>query len=139
MTSFLMMVFFENLAPGNYETLFKMKTVVEIIIHSPLKNHLLFGTLQPGSLMPEICSGDNGAFSITVTGGSGGGSGPYSVSLDAINGPYTQGIAGQTDFDFTNLAGGPHKVYIKDASNCPAELEVIMPDAVYQSNSCCNV
>jgi hypothetical protein len=52
----------------------------------------------------------------------------YSVSLDAINGPYTQ-IAGQTDFDFTNLAGGPHKVYIKDASNCSAELEV-MPDAV---------
>jgi hypothetical protein len=43
---------------------------------------------------------------------------------------HTQGIAGQTDFDFTNLAGGPHKVYIKDASNCSAELEVIMPDAV---------
>jgi hypothetical protein len=36
--------------------------------------------------------------------------------------------AGQTDFDFTNLAGG-RTVYIKDASNCSAELEVIMPDA----------
>jgi hypothetical protein len=42
--------------------------------------------------MPEICSGDNdGAFSITVTGGvlvevlD-----RMSVSLDAINGPYTQ-------------------------------------------------
>jgi hypothetical protein len=75
----------------------------------------LFGTLVP-TIVPEICAGDNdGAFSITVTGGAGGGAGPYSVSLDAINGPYTQGIAGQTDFDFTNLAGGPHKVYIKDA------------------------
>jgi hypothetical protein len=62
--------------------------------------------------MPEVCSGDNDAFSITVTGGAGGG-GSWTVSLDAINGPYTQGIAGQTDFDFTNLAGGPHKVYIK--------------------------
>jgi hypothetical protein len=42
-----------------------------------------------GSLMPEICAGDNdGAFSITIAGGAG----PYSVSLDAINGPYTQGM-----------------------------------------------
>jgi hypothetical protein len=39
--------------------------------------------------------------------------GPYSVSLDAINGPYTQGIAGQTDFDFTNLAGGRTKCTLK--------------------------
>jgi hypothetical protein len=29
----------------------------------------------------------------------------------------------------SNLAGGPHSVN-KDASNCSAELEVIMPDAV---------
>jgi hypothetical protein len=35
------------------------------------------------------------------------------IDLDAINGPYTQGIAGQTDFDFTNLTNWPHKVYIK--------------------------
>jgi hypothetical protein len=59
-----------------------------------------------------------------------GGTAPYKVSLDAINGTYTQGAVGQTTFDFTNLTGGTHTVYIQDASNCAAELEVIMPDPV---------
>jgi hypothetical protein len=40
-----------------------------------LLNHLYcLDTSVPNSLMPEICAGDNdGAFSITVTGGAGGG------------------------------------------------------------------
>jgi hypothetical protein len=33
-----------------------------------------------------------------------------------------QGAVGQTTFDFTNLTGGTHTVYIQDASNCAAEL-----------------
>jgi hypothetical protein len=48
--------------------------------------------------MPEICGDNDGAFSITIVLVK-----PYSVSLDVIKGIYTQGIAGQTDFDFTNL------------------------------------
>lgn len=119
---------FDNLAPGNYNIIIQDQNgCFEEYPFTITEPTLLTGTLQPGSLMPEICAGDNdGAFSITVAGGVE----PYSVSLDNINGPYTQGVAGQTDFDFTNLAGGPHKVYIKDASSCLAELEVIMPDAV---------
>ncbi len=119
---------FENLAPGNYNIIIQDQNgCFEEYPFTITEPTLLTGSLQAGSLMPEVCAGDNdGAFSITVTGGVG----PYSVSLDNSNGPYTQGIAGQTDFDFTNLAGGAHKVYIKDASDCSAELEVIMPDAV---------
>jgi hypothetical protein len=41
----------------------------------------------------------DGAFSITIAGGVK----PYSVSLNAIKGIYTQGAAVKTDFDFTNL------------------------------------
>jgi hypothetical protein len=61
--------------------------VINRMIFKLTEPPLLFGTSVP-TLMPEICAGDNdGAFSITVTGGAGGGAGPYSVSLDAINGP----------------------------------------------------
>ena len=119
---------FDNLAPGNYNIIIQDQNgCFEEYPFTITEPTLLTGTLQAGSLMPEVCAGDNdGAFSIIVAGGVE----PYSVSLDNINGPYTQGVAGQTDFDFNNLAGGPHKVYIKDASSCLAELEVILPDAV---------
>ena len=119
---------FENLAPGSYKVIIQDENgCYEPFNFKIDEPPLLFGTLQPNSLMPEICAGDkDGAFSITVAGGVN----PYSVSLDAIKGIYTQGAAGQTDFDFTNLSGGTHKVYIKDASNCTSELEVIMPNAV---------
>ncbi|MFV8357101.1 T9SS type B sorting domain-containing protein [Flavobacterium sp. XS1P32] len=119
---------FENLAPGSYKVIIQDENgCYEPFNFKIDEPPLLFGTLQPNSLMPEICAGDkDGAFSITVAGGVN----PYSVSLDAIKGIYTQGVAGQTDFDFTNLSGGAHKVYIKDASNCTSELEVIMPNAV---------
>jgi gliding motility-associated-like protein len=77
--------------------------------------------------MPEICFGDNdGAFSIDIVGGTK----PYSVSLDLVNGPFNAGTATQTQFDFTGLAGGAHTVYIKDGNGCTFELDTPLPDAI---------
>ena len=46
-------------------------------------------TIVPDSIFPETCSGDmNGQFSIEVSGGSM----PYSVSLDDIDGATVAGI-----------------------------------------------
>jgi gliding motility-associated-like protein len=119
---------FDNLAAGNYQIVIQDQAgcfeLYDAVITQPA---ILFGTLIPGSIIPEICAGDmDGAFSITVAGGTA----PYSVALDNSSGPYTQGAAGQTDFDFTGLAGGTHVVYILDAAGCSSELEVVMPDAV---------
>jgi gliding motility-associated-like protein len=70
----------------------------------------------------EICFGDNlGAFNVDIVGGTL----PYSVSL-IENGTYTAGTATQTQFSFTGLAGGPIKVFIKDANNCTSEITVAM-------------
>ncbi|WP_348811958.1 T9SS type B sorting domain-containing protein [Flavobacterium maritimum] len=120
---------FVNLEPGLYDVLAQDEngcyiylTGIAIIEPSPLT-----ASLTAGSLLPEICFGDNdGAFSVDISGGTM----PYSVSLDDINGTYTTGIVGQTQFDFTGLAGGAHTVYVKDFNGCLYELIVDMPESV---------
>ncbi len=79
------------------------------------------------SLFPEVCDGDaNGEFSIDISGGSL----PYSVSLGNYDGPYTTGSPTQTEFDFTNLRGGDHIVYIRDAVGCDSQWNITFPQAV---------
>ncbi|QXP58809.1 T9SS type B sorting domain-containing protein [Olleya sp. HaHaR_3_96] len=80
-----------------------------------------------GSLLPETCEGEaNGAFSIEISGGSL----PYSVVLDDYNGTYTTGTATQTVFDFTNLNGGDHTLFIRDAVGCESEWNITFPESV---------
>ncbi|WP_299892579.1 hypothetical protein, partial [uncultured Lacinutrix sp.] len=59
-----------------------------------------------------------------------GGTLPYSVSLDDINGVYTVGTATQTEFDFTGLSGGDHVVYILDDQGCASEWNITFPESV---------
>ena len=115
---------FENLKPGLYQVIAQdalgcfVPYEFEIIQPSSLN-----AVLISGSLLQEQCKGEkNGEFSIRVNGATA----PYSVSLDVKNGPFTQGAAGQTDFDFVNLSGGAHIVYVKDSAGCLFELEVLM-------------
>lgn len=76
----------------------------------------------PGMTMPEECAGDlNGAFTIDLAGGTP----PYMVSLDNLNGPYQ--LVNGTQHTFENLAGGIHTVFVKDNGNCPQELDVNVP------------
>lgn len=119
---------FDRLAPGTYTIIAQdengcyVRQDVEITQPNPV-----IVTEVPNSMIPEVCSGDkDGAFSIEVRGGTL----PYSVSLDVPTGPFTVGTAAQTIFDFTNLSGGTHTVYVKDANNCPIDFVVNMPNAV---------
>ncbi|WP_179353852.1 T9SS type B sorting domain-containing protein [Winogradskyella vidalii] len=119
---------FENLAPGNYD----------IIVQDELGCYLTFNfditepqpvilSIVPDSFYPEVCAGDvNGEFSIDISGGSL----PYSVSLDDYEGVYTTGHATQTEFDFTNLEGGDHIVYVRDAEGCESEWNITFPESV---------
>ena len=119
---------FENLAPGDYD----------IIVQDELGCYLTFNftiaeptqvilSIVPNSLFPEVCEGDaNGEFSIDISGGNL----PYSVSLDDYNGVYTTGNATQTIFDFTNLGGGDHAVFVRDAEGCESEWNITFPDTV---------
>lgn len=76
----------------------------------------------PGMTMPEECAGElNGAFTIDIAGGTP----PYLVSLNDINGTY-QPVTG-TQHTFENLAGGVYTVFVKDGGNCPQEVEVSVP------------
>ncbi|PWK02419.1 gliding motility-associated-like protein [Flavobacterium araucananum] len=116
---------FDKLAPGIYTVIAQDENgcyvieKVEITQPKPL-----IVTELAGSMIPEICKDDkDGAFSIEVKGGTL----PYSVSLDVKNGTYTQGTATQTIFDFTNLSGGVHTVYVKDAQGCTFEFIENMP------------
>jgi gliding motility-associated-like protein len=116
---------FDKLAAGLYTIIVQdengcyWKEDVEITQPNPL-----IVTEVANSMIPEVCKDDkDGAFSIEVKGGTG----PYSVSLDAKTGPFTQGAVGQTIFDFTNLSGGVHTVYVKDAGGCINEFVENMP------------
>jgi hypothetical protein len=113
-------------APGTYQVVIQDENgcfLVEPV--NTIEPPIFYGTYDPSLIIPEVCAGDKDASTI-----EGWRNSTYKVSLDAINGTYTQGAVGQTTFDFTNLTGGTHTVYIQDASNCAAELEVIMPDPV---------
>ena len=117
---------FENLAPGDYDV------IVQDVLGCYL--NLNFTINEPdalfigiSTLIPEICDGDNdGEFSIDITGGTA----PYSVSLDDYNGVYTTGTISQTVFDFTDLSGGDHIVYIRDNFGCESEWNITFPESV---------
>ncbi|WP_431157739.1 T9SS type B sorting domain-containing protein [Winogradskyella poriferorum] len=120
---------FENLAPGDYD----------IIVQDELGCYLTFNitisepeqvilSIVPDSFYPEVCAGDaNGEFSIDIAGGNL----PYSVSLDNYDGPYTTGLPTQTQFDFTDLDGGDHTVFVRDAEGCESEWNITFPESVF--------
>jgi gliding motility-associated-like protein len=119
---------FENLAVGDYTVIAMDENgcneVHKFTITQP---EILRAIEVPNSMIPEICKDDkNGSFSIEIKGGTA----PYSVSLDNEDGPFTQGAVGQTIFDFPNLNGGTHTVYIKDAADCEQIFVEDMPLAV---------
>ncbi|MFP4846713.1 T9SS type B sorting domain-containing protein [Winogradskyella sp. PE311] len=119
---------FENLSPDDYS----------IIVQDELGCYLTFDftivepepvslIIVPNSIFPEVCSGDaNGEFSIDISGGNM----PYSVSLDNYDGPYTIGSATQTQFDFTDLEGGDHTVYVRDTLGCESEWNITFPESI---------
>ncbi|MFH6970007.1 T9SS type B sorting domain-containing protein [Flavobacterium petrolei] len=120
---------FDNLKPGSYDYIVQDENgcyiyTTGVVITEP--NSIIVTTI-PGTEIPEVCAGDaDGAFSINITGGSA----PYSVSLDDVNGTYTPGIVGQTQFDFANLSGSEHIVYVRDTNSCTSEHTVILGEAV---------
>ncbi|WP_299274441.1 T9SS type B sorting domain-containing protein [uncultured Psychroserpens sp.] len=119
---------FENLAPGTYDVIVQdvlgCYITFDFTINDPQQVIL---SIVPDSLFEETCEGEgNGEFSIDVSGGSL----PYSVSLDNYDGPYTTGASGQTIFDFTNLGGGDHTVYVRDAQGCESEWNITFPESV---------
>ena len=119
---------FENLSPGDYD----------LIVQDELGCYLTFNftisepeqvilSIVPDSLFPELCDGDmDGEFSIDILGGNL----PYSVSLDNYDGPYTTGLATQTQFDFSGLGGGDHIVYVRDAEGCESEWNITFPEPI---------
>ncbi|MDO5969036.1 T9SS type B sorting domain-containing protein [Flavivirga aquimarina] len=120
---------FEGLAPGSYQAIAQDELGCfifddTIVIGSPVPVTL---SIVPGSMIPEICEGDlDGEFSVDITGGTL----PYSVTLDDINGVYTTGTALQTQFDFTGLGGGDHIVYVRDAVGCESAWNITFPVSV---------
>ncbi len=119
---------FENLEPGNYDVVVQDELgcylTSSFTINEPAAVLL---SMVAGSILPEICSGDNnGEFSVDISGGT-----PvYSVSLDDYNGPYITGAVGQTQFDFMNLSGGDHTVFIRDSFGCESEWNINFPESV---------
>jgi gliding motility-associated-like protein len=119
---------FENLAPGDYDI------IVQDVLGCYL--NLSFTIFEPtpvilsivaDSIFPELCQDDaDGEFSIDISGGNL----PYSVSLDDYEGVYTTGSATQTEFDFTDLSGGDHIVYVRDAQGCESEWNITFPESV---------
>lgn len=119
---------FENLAPGSYDVIVQDElgcyVTFNFIITEPVAVIL---SIVPSSILAETCEGDaDGEFSITISGGSL----PYSVSLDDINGTYLTGTLTQTQFDFTNLNGGDHLVFVRDAQGCESEWNITFPEAI---------
>lgn len=119
---------FENLAPGDYEVIVQDSLgcylTFDFTITDPLPVIL---SIVPNSIFAEACDGDaDGEFSIDISGGSL----PYSVTLDDSNGTYVTGDATQTVFEFTELNGGDHIVYIIDAAGCESEWNITFPESV---------
>jgi len=119
---------FEDLAPGVYQAIAQDElgcfVIVDFSINDPIPVIL---TIVGGSILPEVCEGDlDGEFSVYISGGNL----PYSVSLDDINGTYITGTLTQTQFDFIELAGGDHVVYVRDALGCESEWNISFPESV---------
>ncbi|MBV1923606.1 MAG: T9SS type B sorting domain-containing protein, partial [Flavobacteriaceae bacterium] len=120
---------FENLAPGNYDVIVQDQLGCFITFNFDVLEPLaVLITIVADSIIPEICEGEqNGSFSIDIEGGSL----PYSVSLDVYEGPYFTGELDQTIFDFENLNGGDHVVYIRDIFGCESEWNITFPESVF--------
>jgi len=120
---------FENLKAGLYNILVQDENGCYLLIKDVevKESDPILAYEISNSMLPEICAGDkDGAFSIGINGGKL----PYSVRLDSIDGIYFQGAVDQNVFDFTNLSGGVHTVYISDALGCSTEFIVVMPSSV---------
>lgn len=118
---------FDNLAPGTYDIIVQdekgcYEYIKDILISEPAP---IIASTVPGSIVPEICFGDNNAaFSIDISGGVM----PYSISLDNINGPFSPVVS--LPYNFTGLTGGTHSVYVKDANGCVVQWVVDTPESV---------
>jgi len=119
---------FNNLAPGTYDVIAQDQLGCFVVINFTITEPSPFSlNIVPGSLIPEVCTGDmDGEFSVDISGGTA----PYSVSLDDYNGVYTTGTLAQTQFDFTGLSGGDHLVYIRDSFGCESEWNITFPESV---------
>ena len=119
---------FDHLAPGTYDVIVQDELGCYIVFNFTINEpNPLMVNIVPGSLIPEVCTGDlSGEFSIDITGGTA----PYSVALDDINAAYTTGNLAQTQFDFTGLAGGDHVVYVIDGQGCESEWNITFPESV---------
>lgn len=119
---------FENLAPGNYDAIVQDELGCYVTFSFTITEPIpVMITIVPNSILAEVCEGDNNAeFSIDISGGTS----PYSVSIDDYNGPYTTGAVGQTQFDFTDLTGGDHSVFVRDSQGCESEWNITLPDPV---------
>ncbi|QFZ55715.1 T9SS type B sorting domain-containing protein [Oceanihabitans sp. IOP_32] len=120
---------FENLAPSTYQAIAQDELGCFVYFSFDITEPAPIAiSVTPNSIVPELCRGDlNAAFSVDVSGGVA----PYSYSLNAYGGPYTAGAVGETQFSFSNLPGGNHVVYVRDANGCESELEVVLPESVY--------
>ncbi|WP_136480938.1 T9SS type B sorting domain-containing protein [Cognatitamlana onchidii] len=119
---------FEDLTAGTYQVVVQDElgcfSVIDFEIEEPSPVML---SIVPNSIVPEICSGDlDGSFSVNIEGGML----PYSYSLDDVTATYTSGSLTQTQFDFNNLGGGDHVVYVRDAAGCESEWNVTLPESV---------
>lgn len=119
---------FSNLTPGNYVVIVQDELGCFITFNFDIIDpEPVLLSIVPDSLLEETCEGEaNGEFSIDVAGGTL----PYSVSIDSYDGPYITGTANQTIFDFTNLNGGDHLVYVRDAQGCETQWNISFPNAV---------
>jgi gliding motility-associated-like protein len=119
---------FENLSPGIYEIIVQDELGCFLTFSVPVTEPTqVILNIVPGSILPELCAGDNnGEFSVAISGGTM----PYSVSLDNYDGPYTTGSSGQTLFDFIDLQGGDHIVFVRDSEGCESEWNITFPESV---------
>lgn len=120
---------FENLAPGVYEAIVQDELGCFVTFSFEVEEPpAVLISIASDSIFPEICEGDqDGFFSIDIEGGTL----PYSVSLDDYNGPYFTGEPDQTTFDFDNVGGGDHIVYVRDSSGCESEWNIAFPESVF--------
>ncbi|RMA64366.1 T9SS type B sorting domain-containing protein [Ulvibacter antarcticus] len=119
---------FENLSPGAYDVIVQDELGCFLTFNFEIEESLpVIISITPDSIFPEVCEGDaNGSFSIEIEGGTL----PYSVSLDEYNGVYVTGEPDQTEFEFIELSGGNHIVYVRDSLGCESEWNIAFPDAV---------
>lgn len=120
---------FKNLAVGTYEII--IQDALGCYEKKPATvsgpDPIVASTLASPPIVQELCFNDkNAQFSIALSGGKA----PYSISLDSPTGPFTTAPLTQTQFDFKDLIGGEHTVYVQDANNCSFTWKVDLEDSV---------